>query len=96
MNEPKLKNMLHINEIQEDRTGERNQVYCRKVNKILDITKAPCNKCDYYRGVGNGNYILCEWEDYPLFDDDTEKYENNPKASLMRVSELIDQGKLKK
>ena len=88
------------------------QVYCRKLHKITEPQLNDCSSCSCYHGVMMGKGHECIWEDVVPDDlNDTENgtftNRNTDReareiewkqrtAELLRVSQLIDQGILKK
>ena len=82
-----FKDVEHYNHF--DKNG---RVYCRRLNKIIDSLK-DCYACPLVSGSLQGYGVECTWDDYqPLSPINV----NNPKTELLRVSKLIDEGKLEK
>lgn len=64
-----------------------NQVYCRKLHKILDVTQLQCKQCTYFTGFLQGYGVECTWNDVVTQPIKTVK---DPKQELLRVSALLD------
>ena len=78
--------------------NDRGQIYCRKENKVITLDKQgnfwdKCIACPLFNGDYQGNGVECLWEDDT---DDYSTYSSDPNKELLRVSKLIDSGKLKK
>ena len=89
----KLKEVVHYNYA--DTNGN---VYCRKLHKIITISdeatsEIDCTQCPLFFGSLQGQGVECVW------DDATEYMvhgASRPTKELLRVSQLIDNGILKK
>lgn len=69
-------------------------VFCKKLHKVTHINFDACDKCPYLEGSLQGNGVECYWNDPDA--NGVFMTVNDPKKELMRVSKLIDEGKLKK
>ena len=74
------------------------QIYCKRHHKISEPTAQECENCPYYAGWMGGYGHECKWEDYiPSGQSDTKIIRHqDAKKEMLRVSELIDKGVLKK
>lgn len=70
----------------------KGRVYCRRLNKIIDNLKS-CYSCPLVSGSLQGDGVECTWDDYQIL---TPINVTDPKAELLRVSKLIDEGRLEK
>lgn len=67
---------------------EEGKVFCKKLNKVIELDINKCNSCDMCVGSLQGNGVECLWE------DEDDKYPilavNNPSKELLRVSKSSD------
>ena len=86
----KLRNVVHLNYA--DNNGK---VYCRQYHKIVTIgtREVNCTQCPYFFGSLQGQGVECRWEDDNKYGIDSY---TSPTKELLRVSQLIDKGILKK
>ena len=90
MSKPELKDILHVNFIR-DTTKKGLEIYCRKKHKLCVPTMEECARCEYFRGVGQGEALECEWKDIPPYKGTTRLIDyDDRKHELLRVSQLID------
>lgn len=89
----------HINTVLQDESPKTyREVYCKKLHKVWEPDAIECETCPYFGGLMGGYGHECVWEDVVAFYDDDEKvvrYEDR-NAEMLRVSQLIDNGVLKK
>ncbi|WP_101773779.1 hypothetical protein [Peptostreptococcus faecalis] len=76
------------------------EIYCRRYHKIWSPTAKACEKCGYLQSWMQGSGLACECYDYVEKDSENPEMmiieHKNRKKELLRVSELIEKGKLKK
>lgn len=91
-----------INESLNEHPASDREVYCKRFHTIKEPDIDDCVNCPYYGGVMGGYGHECVWEDewdLPYYDDmeisKAVKWEDRQKE-LLRVSNLIDKGVLKK
>ena len=82
-----VKEVLHHNY-----ADDNGKVYCKKFHKLTDNCDS-CGSCDYCAGSLQGRGVECYWTDYSEFSIVSV---NNPILEMLRVSKLIDEGKIQK
>lgn len=104
----KLKQIYHTNligheineSVSEGYDSSDREIYCKKLHKIFEPNAGDCEKCSYFAGRAMGHGIECKWEDVPdeEYPDSDEKviHHKDRRKEMLRVSELIDKGILKK
>jgi len=91
-----LREILHVNFIG-DATQKGLEIYCRKKHKLYVPKIEDCTKCKYLAGLGQGHALECAWEDIPPYKGNIRLIEwQDRKLELMRVTELIEEGIIKK
>lgn len=73
------------------------EVYCKKLHKVCVPMAVDCDNCQYCNGYMQGYGHECVWEDQ-VPNGQTEQVVNweDRNKEMMRVSQLIDEGVLKK
>lgn len=90
MDKNKLASIVHVNFIR-DYTQKGLEIYCRKQHKLCTPVREDCLNCDMFQGVGQGDVIICEWEDRPPFKGDMRLIPwSDREQELLRVSKMID------
>lgn len=104
----KLKQIYHTNligheineSVSEGYDSSDREIYCKKSHKIFEPNAGNCEKYSYFAGRAMGHGIECKWEDVPdeEYPDSDEKviHHKDRRKEMLRVSELIDKGILKK
>ena len=93
---------IHYNKIANNINYAQNQaeqeVYCKKLHKVTVPQSKDCTTCPYYGGVMGGYGHECAWEDcYPSSGGGIVTIEwADRHKELLRVSQLIDEGLLKR
>lgn len=92
------KSILHVNKISGIENSHQSEIYCRAKNGLMNYNISQCEKCPLYRGAGQGDIVICEWEDVPPAGNyNTRVIEHSDhKNEMFRVADLIDEGVLKK
>lgn len=96
--EQTVHDVTHYMLVDPTKRSDRQRVFCKRHHgllKVSDLVHDKCPKCPYFKGTGQGDVIMCRWEDISdryertVFQD---RMENEFKA----VSGYIDRGILKK
>lgn len=86
-----------INESMEKYGVSDREIYCKRLHKITEPLAEDCDNCPYFDGFLMGHGHECVWEDVIDVDEDTRIIPHeDTKKEFIRVSQLIDQGWIKK
>lgn len=98
MVERKIGSVQHVNRVAGWEHPKQHEIFCKKEHKLKSVNLDDCEKCPYFVTAGQGDVVICQWEDVlPAGDYDTKVIHNSDsKDELFRVSQLIDSGILKK
>lgn len=87
----------HVNKVSGWENSKQREIFCKKEHKVVPADISKCEKCPYFATSGQGEAIICGWEDLPPAVGTTKVISQSDNTSeLYRVSELIDAGILKK
>ena len=71
------------------------RVFCKKVGKVIELDCDKCDKCEYLYGSLQGDGVECRWDD-PVKTAIGIYAVHDPNKELLRVSQLIDKGIIKR
>lgn len=94
----KTGSVQHVNRISGWEHSNQHTIFCKKEHKLKSVDLENCEKCPYFVSAGQGDVVICEWEDTLAAGDYATKvtHHSDAKNELFRVSELIDARILKK
>lgn len=93
-----IKPIVHVNMISGTENSHQSEIYCRAKNGLMSYNIPKCEKCPMFRGFGQGDVVMCEWEDVaPNGGYGTRVIPHaEHQQEMFRVAELIDAGIIKK
>lgn len=87
----------HVNKISGWDNDVQREIFCKREQKLVPLDTDKCDKCPYFVTSGQGDVIVCGWNDTPPAVGTTKVIEHSDRLNeLYRVSEMIDDGVLKK
>lgn len=93
----RTKLVQHVNRISGWEHPEQIEVFCKAKHKILPAEIETCEGCPYFVTAGQGDVIVCAWEDIPPLGGDTRVvHQSDVTKEFYRVSRMIDDGIIKK
>lgn len=99
------KTIRHLNYIsgdinyvaQSDSPDISREIYCKRLHKICEPLEQDCASCPYFGGLMQGYGHECIWQDLvPVETEEWTVYPEDVDKELLRVSQLIDKGYVKK
>lgn len=77
---------------------KQHEIFCKRDHKVRSVDPKGCEGCPYFVGVGRMDAITCKWEDTLAAGDYAFKtiHKMDVQDEFLRVSQLIDDGVLKK
>lgn len=79
-------NVLHVNY-----PNTRDEIYCRRLHKLMKFDIKTCEKCPIIAGSAQGNGVECYYYD-AISKYEAEPIVNPPHQEYLRISKLIDSG----
>ena len=88
----------HINKVSGWEHPKQHEIFCKQQHKLEAVNLKDCEQCPYFVTAGQMDAITCQWEDTLAAGDYDTKvvHKMDAQDELMRVSQLIDAGVLKK
>lgn len=88
----------HVNKVTGWEHPKQYEIFCKREHKMKSVNLETCEKCPYFITAGQMDAIVCQWEDTLAAGDYTTKviHRMDAQDELLRVSQLIDAGVLKK
>lgn len=96
--EHKVGSVQHVNRVTGWEHPKQHEIFCKKDHRLKSVNLDDCEKCPYFVSAGQGDVVICQWDDTLAAGDYATKvtHHSDSKSELFRVSELIDAGILKK
>ena len=91
------KQVEHVNKISGWDNAKQRELFCKREHKLVSASIDKCEKCPYFKSAGQGDVIICVWEDRPPAAGITRVIPHSEiRDEFLRVSALIDEGIVQK